>query len=454
MQDKYFQMNLKLRLNIIITALLLLIMLVGATFTIKNARKNIQAEISSTSILALHMLEAELVSLKSADIVISVDTPIFKLQTLENIRHLKIDFFDINNVLKDSNRGDINQEKGTPPTWFIDAMDTVTGKLPITRLAVVIANNRLGTLVVTPDVLYEITEEWEETKGMLLLLIIFFLVVNILVYFAVSIALRPIDNIIAALTDLESGNLSARLPKCTLPELSSISDKFNVMAKTLQSSIENNHSLTQKLIRLQEDERKNLAQELHDEIGQHLTAIHIDASAIKTAKNVDAAQESASAIDAVVRRMMEIVHTMLQRLRPADLDELGLDAALKELTSTWLERQPNTHLDLEISGDFLNIDETVLISVYRLVQECLTNIARYADAKQVVISVIKENSNITMSIRDDGNGFDSNLKPNGFGLAGMKERVEGLAGKFELKTALNQGVNIMIELPCSDKGLE
>ena len=145
---------------------------------------------------------------------------------------------------------------------------------------------------------------------------------------------------------------------------------------------------------------------------------------------------------------------MLQRLRPADLDELGLEAALQELTSTWLERQPNTHLDLEVSGDFLNIDETVLISVYRLVQECLTNIARYADAKQLVISVVKKNSNIIMSISDDGNGFDSNLKSNGFGLAGMKERVEGLAGKFELQTALNEGVHIMIELPCSEKRLE
>ncbi len=445
-------MNLKLRLNLIITILLLLIMLIGGSFTIKNARTNIQAEIASTAILAVHMLNAEIANLKTSDQPMIKSGAIFKLKTLNNIRHLKIDFFDVSGNLLDSNRAHSNQDKTPPPDWFIHSMDTVTDELPVNRQPVYVASQYLGELVITPDISYEIIEEWEDTKGILILLGIFFLVVNLLVYFSVSMALRPINNILVALTDLEAGNLAARLPKFTLPELSKISDKFNVMANTLQSSIESNHSLTQQLIRLQEDERKNLAQELHDEIGQHLTAIHLDASAIKSAKNIASAQESANAIEQVVRRMMEIVHTMLQRLRPNGLDELGLDSALGELTSTWLERQPQIKLDLHISGDFLNIDEAILISVYRLVQECLTNIARYANAKQLTISVIKENNIITMSIHDDGIGFDTTIKPKGFGLAGMKERVEGLAGRFELQTAINEGVTITIELPCTKKG--
>ncbi|NQY26551.1 MAG: sensor histidine kinase [Piscirickettsiaceae bacterium] len=445
-------MSLKLRLNLIITVLLLLIMLIGASVTIKNARKNIQAEIASTAILAVHMLNAEIANLKTSNHPMIRSGSFFKLKTLNKIRHLKIDFFDTSGNLLDSNRVDSNPHKTTVPDWFIHTMDTVTDELPVNRQPVYIANHHLGELVITPDISYEIIEEWEDTKGILILLGIFFLVVNILVYFSVSIALRPIDNILGALTDLESGNLAARLPKFTLPELSKISDKFNVMANTLQSSIESNHKLSQQLIKLQEDERKNLAQELHDEIGQHLTAIHLDASAIKSAKNIASAQESANAIDQVVRRMMEIVHTMLQRLRPSGFDELGLDSALRELTSTWLERQPQIKLNLHISGDFINIDEAILISVYRLVQECLTNIARYADAKQITISVIKENNVIAMIINDDGNGFDSSIKPKGFGLAGMKERVEGLAGSFELQTASNEGVTITIELPCIKKG--
>jgi two-component system sensor histidine kinase UhpB len=445
-------MNLKLRLNLIITVTLLLVIVIGAVLTIKNARNNIQAEIASTAILAVHMFDAEISALRGQELPILKSGSFFHLRDLKNVRHLKIDFFDTSGNLQDSNRVKTSVHTNDPPDWFINSMDTVTGNLPSTSQPVFIADQHIGKLVITPDISYEIIEEWQETKGILVLLIIFFLVVNIVVYFAVSIALRPIDNIIAALTELEHGNLASRLPKFTLPELSSISDKFNIMAETLQSSIENNHHLSQQLIRLQEDERKNLAQELHDEIGQHLTAIHMDASAIKGAKTIDSAQASATAIDAVVKRMMEIVHTMLQRLRPSDLDELGLDAALKELISTWLERNPNVGLDLHISGNFINLDDALLISVYRLVQECLTNIARYADATRITISVKEEDQHIYMIINDDGNGFDHTIQAKGFGLVGMKERVEGLAGKFELQTAINKGVTIIIELPCTIEG--
>ena len=102
-------MNLKLRLNIIITVLLLLIMLIGASFTIKNARTNIQAEIASTAILALYMLNSEIASLKTKGHTVNDGTPIFKLDTLKNVRHLKIDFFDVSGQLKDSNRSEKDQ---------------------------------------------------------------------------------------------------------------------------------------------------------------------------------------------------------------------------------------------------------------------------------------------------------------------------------------------------------
>ncbi|KAF3979052.1 MAG: sensor histidine kinase [Methylococcales symbiont of Iophon sp. n. MRB-2018] len=444
-------MNLKLRLNIIITLILLLIILIGAVVTIKNVANNIQAEIASTAILALHTFDAEILGLRLNNPSLIKDRFVFHLRDLKNVRHLKIDFFDNAGKLQDSNHVKIDSQQNQAPAWFVNTMDSVTGKLPSTRQSVFISDRLVGELVITPDVSYEINEEWQATKSILVLLSIFFLVVNIVVYIAVNIALRPIDNILTALTELESGNLNSRLPKFTLPELSNISDKFNIMAATLQSSIDNNHHLSQQLIRLQEDERKNLAQELHDEIGQHLTAIYMDASVIKDAKTIATAQESATAIDTVVRQMMEIVHTMLQRLRPSDLDELGLEVALKELISAWLTRNPNIQLNFHISGSFIDLDDTLLVSIYRLVQECLTNIARHANANNITICIKKDNNQINMMIADNGNGFDHTIKPKGFGLLGMRERVEGLAGKFEITTAINKGVIINIELPSDIK---
>ena len=447
-------MTLKLRLNILITILLLLITLMGAVFTVKNARKNVQAEVSSTATLALHMLDAEILGLKTInpEELLQRDS-LFHLHGLKNLRHLKIDFYNSAGYLQDSNRVESNIKKDKPPSWFINSMGSVTTELSITKRPVFSGNKLIGNLVITPDISYEVIEKWNETKAILILLGIFFFVVNIVVYFSVSIALRPIDKIISALSDLEYGHFSSRLPQFTLPELSKISEKFNIMATTLQTSIQNNHHLTQQLISLQEDERKNIAQELHDEIGQHLTAIHMDASAIKKAKKLDVVQASACAIDDIVRRMMEIVHTMLQRLRPADLDELGLKLALKELLSSWLERNPHIHADLTITGDFLQLSDTLPIAIYRIVQECLTNIARHANATEISLSIRHQHNQIHIQIRDNGEGFEPSKKMMGFGLAGMQERVEGLTGKFKLQTSINQGVSIMIKLPTTSRRL-
>lgn len=451
-------MNLKLRLNLIISMLLLFTIIIGAISTVHTARNNVQAEIASTALLALHMLDAE-VQLYSSGLAWFTKTGIkersmFRLEELNDVRHLKIDFYDAYGQLRDSNYSRLRSDENLPPNWFVELMDLVTDVMPATKRKVYSAGQIIGELVVTPDPSNEITEVWEEVKSMLAMLSLFFVVANIVVYLAVSRALRPIDNIISALTELELGNLTPRLPKFKLPELSSISDKFNVMAEALQNTIASNHRLTQQIIQIQEEERKNLARELHDEIGQHLTAIHVDAAAILKSRDIEAANKSASAIDTVAKQMMDIVRTILQRLRPSDLDELGLKPALTELTSAWSERQVGTVIDFHADGDFNQVDEVVLLTVYRVIQECLTNVSRHAQATKVTISVIKEEEVIRLSVIDDGKGFSLSSKPKGFGLAGMNERVDGLGGKFDIDTETSQGVRIEVVLPCSVKDID
>jgi two-component system sensor histidine kinase UhpB len=282
---------------------------------------------------------------------------------------------------------------------------------------------------------------------LLVLIAIFFVIVNAMIYFAVGRALRPVSRILDALVEFEHGNLDARLPKINLPELTAISDKFNSMAQTMQNSIRNNHRLTQEMISLQEQERKSLARDLHDEIGQHLTAIHVDASAILNAKNIRDAHESAVAIDTVARQMMTIVHGMLQFLRPSGLDVLGLSVAVKELVDGWRHKNPKTSINLEFEGVVDGADEAVSIVIYRLVQECLTNIARHADADEVSILLARKSDFIELEIDDDGRGFDTNIISSGFGLAGMHERVQGAGGIFNLETKPGHGVKVRVILP-------
>jgi two-component system sensor histidine kinase UhpB len=447
--------NLKLRLNLIINVLLLLVMLIGAWLMVRNAREDVRAEVESTAGLALHLLDAEILYYTSDFGWLNSENKnkgsIFRLQSLSNIRHLRIEFYDAGGRLRDSNYSAAKRTGNLPPVWFARAMDIVSSTMPPVRRPVYASGRVLGELVVTPDPTYEIAEIWHDILGLLWLTALFFVAVNAMVYWAVSRALRPVDRILKALNELEIGHLDARLPVFSLPELASISDKFNAMAQTLQSSIRNNHRLAQQMIRLQEDERKNLARDLHDEIGQCLTAIHMDASAILNAKRISDTHESAKAIDSVARHMLDMVHDMLQRLRPGVLEELGLTVALHELIDLWRQRNREISSTVQISDQLNGLDESVAITVYRIVQECLTNIVRHAQAHHVAIAVKRTEDALTLRIQDDGVGFRADAMQTGFGLAGMRERVEGLGGTLKIGSNPGDGVLVDIHLPCLAK---
>lgn len=449
-------MNLKLRLNIIITALLVFVMLAGALVMIRNARDDVRAEVESSTNLVLHLLDTEVILYDAGRNAENEagrnESLMFRLQGLNGLRHLRIEFFDAQGRLRDSNQPFFAGSEPPPPAWFARMVELFTPAMQATRRPVTVDGKVVGELVVTPDPSYEITEVWDDILGLLGLVAVFFVVVNTMVYWAVGRALRPVGQVLGALGQLEQGRLDARLPDFALPELAHISARFNRMAQKLQDSTHSNHRLTQQVIRLQEDERKSLARDLHDEIGQHLTAIHIDASTILNARHIDAAKESAVAIDSVSRRMMEIVRDMLQRLRPAEIDEIGLEAALRDLAHTWAQRTSGVGIRIEIAGDLGELDDTVAIAAYRIVQECLTNIARHANASSTGIEVRRAAGMLTVSVADNGRGFDVGAATGGFGLAGMRERIDGLGGTLHIESSPGAGTQVLAHLPLTMGG--
>jgi two-component system sensor histidine kinase UhpB len=443
-------MSLKFRLNLMIALLLGLVMLVGAILTIRNAREDIRAEVESTAGLALHLLDAEILHYASDYAWLNGADPsrasIFRLKSLGNVRHLRIEFFDYQGRLRDSNHPEASAGKDQPPSWFVRLMDVTSGEMRETRRRLFIGGRFVGELVITPDPSYEIAEIWDDTMGMLVLVAIFFVAVNALVYWAVNRALRPVADISAALTALEQGNLNARLPVFHLTEIATIGQKFNGMAQTLQQSMERNQQLARQLVRLQEDERKNLARDLHDEIGQSLTAIHADASAIAARETHPATLDSAQAIVRVARGVMDMVHQMLDRLRPDILDKMGLNVALQDIFAAWQRRNPGIRSELQVSGELVGLDEDVAVTAYRVVQESLTNITRHAAADRVSIGVIRDEGGLAILVEDNGVGFDP-VAVEGYGLAGMRERIEALGGELELDSTPGAGACITVRLP-------
>jgi two-component system sensor histidine kinase UhpB len=313
---KYFYMSLQLKLNLLITCLLLVVFGGSTFFVLKNARKDVRAEISATENLAFHLIDAEMLHYPSDfDWVNNSElTAVFSLQSLDSIRHLKIEFYDINGKLRKTNRKNEQQlEVNMPPAWFAEVMGLAGLRMHKQARKIILNRLYVGELIVTPDPSYEIAVVWNNTVGMLAMMAIFFFIINVLVYLAVKYTFRPVDRIVDALTKMQYGHFS-RLPDFRQIELHEIGRNFNAMADTLQKCTHNNHRLTQQIIRLQEDERKSLARDIHDEIGQYLTAIHMDASAILYGRKLSAAKESALAISKVTRQMMDVVHQILQRL--------------------------------------------------------------------------------------------------------------------------------------------
>jgi len=229
------------------------------------------------------------------------------------------------------------------------------------------------------------------------------------------------------------------------------------MTDELNAGQQENRALTQHSLEIQEDERQRLSQELHDELGQSLTAIKVMAvtaersQAVATETRVNIKQ-STDAIISVCDHLMTVVRSMMHQLHPLVLRELGLKATLEDLLNHWTMRNPALKLILECPGGVDTLEQKISIQVFRIIQECLTNTVRHAQAKQVIIKleiVCTETTQraLRLQVTDDGQGCAADRIKTGFGLLGMRERINSLGGQLTIKTQPQQGMHISVSIP-------
>jgi glucose-6-phosphate-specific signal transduction histidine kinase len=268
--------------------------------------------------------------------------------------------------------------------------------------------------------------------------------------------LRPTREILAGLHRLEQGDLATRLPSLRLRELQRMGESFNRLAASLQQSIADRAELTRKLVNLQEDERRHLSRELHDEFGQCLAAINaIAANITLTAKRERSSLgREGDNLSRIAGHMMHALRNMLNRLRPPGIDELGLVESIEGLVSQYGGR--GTQVELEASGSFGDVPETVTVSVYRIVQECLTNVVKHSGATRVKVKLgwtealpqHPDGRAIEVSVEDDGNADElAFARSPGLGLLGMRERVTALGGQLTLRTGQPRGMVVNARIP-------
>jgi two-component system, NarL family, sensor histidine kinase UhpB len=216
----------------------------------------------------------------------------------------------------------------------------------------------------------------------------------------------------------------------------------------LAAALIDNRRLSQQYVRLQEAERKSLARELHDELGQYLNVIKLDAVAFREGHTAGL-RERAEAIVANCNHIHAALTSLIRQLRPVGLDELGLAAALEHCVDTWRSRLPEVGLELKLVGELGDLPESAALTVYRVLQEGLTNVAKHAAAGHVTLQVERTREFIGITIADDGIGFDTQVPTQGLGLIGMRERVAALAGHLEVTSAPGKGFQLRARIPAA-----
>jgi hypothetical protein len=566
-------MSLRVRLNLIITALIVLFTLVTGKIIVDDMRNSIREEIEAGTRVTLQLLTAVLYESDLARQRTGAEHVLLPfLENLGRVRAHEIRFYDRRGGLVYRSPPPVYKAGRSAPEWFARVVGPT---LPEVELKTV-----EGRVVIAPDASRAILDAWDDLSRLLWLLVGFLLAVNLAVFFLLGRSLRPVRTILSGLSQMEQGRFHVRLPVFALPEFDSIGQTFNRMADALEEShaenrrlalvakqssdaiiihdlegnisfwnpaaerlfgyraetivgqsarlltppdleaeltenlsiiraggliehletrrvaqdgrvvevalsaaplvdpasndvigeicslrditehkraqqaeaeLEQNRRFTQLIQTHLEEERRAIARELHDEMGQSVTAIRTIGAAIanRTERSDAQIHSNARTIVQVAGHLYDVVHGIIRQLRPSALDHLGLQDALEGWVETWGGRYPEVRLDLTLEGDLSDLGETVNITAYRIVQECLTNVVRHAGADHARISVCRDGDGLEVVVEDNGRGLGERNASEAarFGLLGMRERVQALHGEFELISRRGEGLRVRAWIP-------
>ena len=566
-------MTLRLRLNILISIIMMMFTIVLSIVLILASKQSIEEGVEGANKVTLQLLDSVIMS--SVQNPEWGDTHLVMQRFLEDLGHVRsnrISLYDLQGTLLYKSPPSTYRLNTNPPNWFIKFLAPPNNVN--TRLI------RFGRLIVETNPIGTIKEAWVEMSRLFFITIVFLIALNIFVYFLLGRWLQPINPMLKAIERMGKGKLSIRLPQFKLPEFNSISTNFNRMGESLELSIKENQTLasiaeqtadaiimqdkdnkisfwnhsaelmfgfnradalgrpidiifpkdrkknhtetflsgvrgkglsnfeaqgvtkkanlidisisssslkdqktkrfignilsirdiSEKIIAEQsqkelrrnreltaiiqghiEDERRSLARELHDELGQYVSAVKIFAqNIINRSKGKDKnIEESALSVTSAANQIYDGMHSIIRQLRPGSLDNLGLAETLKDMVSGWRSQHSAINVDLFLGESLGHLGEAISINVYRIIQEAMNNCLKHAEAKNISISLDNKKKQLALVFKDDGVGFDTTLlaKTKQFGLIGMQERVKSLNGIFSIKSTPNKGTLINITIP-------
>lgn len=342
------------------------------------------------------------------------------------------------------------------PEWFVNLVQPTkdVSTIPISPAGAV-----LGTVVIEGEPGDEIAEAWELLRKMAVIWIGGTALMMVGLYFVLGYVLDPLVVLADGMRELEDGHYGLRIEPPRVRELAALAGTFNTLAEALERTNDENARLYRQLLAVQEDERRQLSRDLHDEVGPCLFGIAAGAGSIE--RHARALPEEQAApilsrveeIKNVSERLKSLNRTLLNRLRPVALGRTTLRELIDELIASVARRHPETKIECSIGELPTSYGEDIDLTLYRSVQESLTNAMRHGNPSEVSIELAAEQgpsgSFVRLRITDNGVGI-SDTAELGYGLSGMRERVRALKGSLRIEPS-EPGTQIHVTIPVPDK---
>jgi two-component system, NarL family, sensor histidine kinase UhpB len=364
-------------------------------------------------------------------------------------RHLSVSLLTDKNVLLVVSTPLTPEEPA--PVWFA----RLIGGQPLVaypELPAAIANG--DRILIQSNSANEVSEAWSDIKLTAVTLLVFCVLLLLLAFWPLSRALGQIGDVCSALSRVGQGDYSARMSGPVPSEFEPLRRGFNSMAERLAEVEAVNRSLTKQVVNLQEEERAQIARDLHDDIGPFLFATGTDATMIRqfiATSDLANAQARSEAIIESVRHMHKHLRSILGRLRPGMLIDLGLDHAVKGLLEFWRTRRPD--INFAVDGPLPSLGRQIDDVIFRVVQESLNNAIRHAKPSNVRVSISTDGKTAHVEITDDGIGFEVINQHAGFGLSGMQERVASAGGQLVVSSNAG-GTVVAVRIPLAEEAAE
>lgn len=439
-------MGLRLRLNLLLSLIFLATLGIGASILINVLRNGVAEELNASVDQTAKLISVVVTQLPKNLDGDKLGELINQIATIGSTRHLRIS-------TKAGAESSFASAELTAPRWFYHLL--APEPLGLVRIIDLRAKGR--QVVIRADATAEINESWREAYPLFLMLVVFGLFANGLIYILVGRSLRALQKVGTAVQGLGEGNFAFDVPEVGISDVDRIGHRVKELAIDLQRSRAEAQILTRRSLTIQEQERRQLAHALHDELGQSISAIKAlgvsiqQSSGQQNSEENKALQSSVKSIIEVSGAMYDRVRDMMSLLRPSVLDELGLRLALENMVDDWNSHHEDTFCRLEISAKLPDFEENLAINVYRIVQEALTNVARHANASEVTITVVAAKlgkaSAVELMIVDNGVGFNPATVDKGLGIFGIEDRVEAMSGTINLESnSSGTGYTIIIPL--------